>query len=389
MSSPNIERLPDRLKSILTATNSRTEAFARRQAWRNTKPVDYICRLRKAVPSIQVASDGEDVWFGTLSPGCRACKDGSWDCIFITMRCNLNCSFCLRPHSMHAAPPTSVFGRTPAEAAQTLARLNVKGVSFSGGEPLLEPDMLFDWLFPLRRGCPETYFWIYTNGLVGDYSDFQRLRQAGIQEMRFNMAACGYRNAAALDRMKMAAAIFPAVTIEIPAIPAHRDLLLAAIPAWISAGATYLNLHELIFQKGSNSGSMKGESFPFTMPDGHTCRVGRGSRNLTATVIQHIHENKLPINVNDCSMQSKIHQLRGRRHLRALVMRKAFERVHSEGLLETIAVWQGSDDVRFVHPDTVNLADPQWRGWNLMRIGRLATLQTADMDDWVLCETVK
>ena len=53
--------------------------------------------LRHVTPSGRVEDGGETIRLGVVSPGCRACKAGSWDCIFLSMACNLSCAFCLTP----------------------------------------------------------------------------------------------------------------------------------------------------------------------------------------------------------------------------------------------------------------------------------------------------
>jgi uncharacterized protein len=379
--------LPAPLATIASACRSAPPPLFPETPWCDAHSRKHIRLLETRVPEAQVKRNGEDVWLGSLSPGCQACKAGRWDCVFITMRCNRNCTFCLRPNAPQTDPPTSVFGPTPAAAAATLSRIGIQGVSFSGGEALLEPALLIGWLTEIRRACPDAYFWIYTNGLIGDRGYFERLRDAGIHEMRFNLAACGYTNAAAMARVAMAADLFTATTVEIPAIPDDRARLSAALPTWCSAGVRFLNLHELIHQAGSNSGSLAGPSRPFMMPDGHACRVASGSRELTAAIIAHVRDRALPLSVNDCSMQSKVRQMRGRLRLAATAARRSHERVTAVGLLESVAVWRGSE-VRLEHPDAVNVNALKQAGWQLVRLARSVGVRPDADSRWVRCEVV-
>ena len=88
-------------------------------AWGEARTGDILLELRRAgeaatanlqakwaketaaaaarVPGVQIEEQGECLFLNALSPGCRACKDGAWDCIFVTMACNLNCPFCWSP----------------------------------------------------------------------------------------------------------------------------------------------------------------------------------------------------------------------------------------------------------------------------------------------------
>ena len=45
---------------------------------------EYIEGARERVPELTIADDGDTMVLGAYSPGCRACKQGAWDCIFMT-----------------------------------------------------------------------------------------------------------------------------------------------------------------------------------------------------------------------------------------------------------------------------------------------------------------
>ena len=60
-----------------------------RPVWRQ-----HALEAQRLLPSIHVDDGGDTLYLGELSPGCRACKEGTWDCIFLTGRCNLACPFC-------------------------------------------------------------------------------------------------------------------------------------------------------------------------------------------------------------------------------------------------------------------------------------------------------
>jgi len=66
-------------------------------------------------------------------------------------------------------------------------------VSFSGGEPLLFQDRLFDYLNEIRTVCsPDLYVWMYTNGILADKKVFSKLASLGLDEVRFDIGATAY-----------------------------------------------------------------------------------------------------------------------------------------------------------------------------------------------------
>ncbi len=76
-----------------------------------------------------------------LSKGCQSCKDGDWLCLFPGLRCNASCDFCSREHlNIQEDDPEGYYnGLTYEELTNriTAEGNNIKGVSYSGGEPLL------------------------------------------------------------------------------------------------------------------------------------------------------------------------------------------------------------------------------------------------------------
>lgn len=179
----------------------------------------------------------------SLSPGCALCGQGQWSCLFITGKCNASCFYCPADQSKDDWPTTQQLKfKTPEAYAEYVHHFNFKGVSFSGGEPLLVFDRVLEYLKAVRTHCSEDiYTWMYTNGLLADAKKFMKLNEAGLNEVRFDIGATGYQ----LDKVKLASGIIKNITIEIPAVPEEKERLMALLPQMIEAGVTNLNLHQL------------------------------------------------------------------------------------------------------------------------------------------------
>lgn len=67
---------------------------------------------------------------------------------------------------------------------------------------------------------------MYTNGYLIDKNKLITLKEAGLNEMRFNIAARHYD----LKAVKMAADIIDTVTVEIPAVPEDYEILKDVCP---------------------------------------------------------------------------------------------------------------------------------------------------------------
>jgi pyruvate formate-lyase activating enzyme-like uncharacterized protein len=345
-----------------------------------------LAKIMAVIPGICIESDGETVHLHGLSPGCAACKAGTWDCIFITSRCNLNCAFCYSPLNVPEGSPASVFGPTPQEITQNHARTHITGVSFSGGEPFLEPHKLMEWVDWFKKHRPDQYTWVYTNGLLAETSLLKELGRLGLDEIRFDTAATGYTHPTVLRNMAAAAESIPNVTVEIPAIPTDAERLFVSWPILCNCGVRYLNLHELIYEPGSLSWEMPGNRLEAILPDGHRTCVHPGSRSLTLAVIKRVAEENLPLAVNDCSLQSKLLQMRGRRRSLAPLNRGTHEKLVGDVSFESYCIFRDESDYQFVHPDHL----PQFRrlhpDWKVVRLVREAPLSLNGPKRWISLE---
>jgi pyruvate formate-lyase activating enzyme-like uncharacterized protein len=103
-----------------------------------------------------------------ISEGCKLCGQGLWSCLFITNKCNASCFYCPSTQLKDEVPATQSLTFETAESyADYINFFGFKGVSFSGGEPLLFFDRTLHYLKIVRKMCsPDLYIWMYTNGIL-------------------------------------------------------------------------------------------------------------------------------------------------------------------------------------------------------------------------------
>jgi len=180
---------------------------------------------------------------GPLSPGCRICGEGSWSCLFINGKCNCRCFYCPTTQDEISVPTTNrlPFGDS-LDYTDYIRHFGFKGVSISGGEPLLTFDRTIRYIEAVRRSARDTvYIWLYTNGTLATPEKLKQLRFAGLDEIRFDISAVDYD----LTKVRMASDLIPCVTVEIPAIPEDLEKLSRMLPILQEAGVRHLNLHQL------------------------------------------------------------------------------------------------------------------------------------------------
>ena len=186
---------------------------------------------------------GTKVDCSRLSPGCQRCGEGSWSCLFINGRCNGRCFYCPTTQEDDGPPVTNGLAfSSPEEYADYVERFGFRGVSISGGEPLLTPQLTLAYLRTVRQRCgDDLHLWLYTNGTLLTKELCQQLREAGLDEIRFDLGAVRYH----LKKLRLAVGVIPTVTVEIPAVPEDEILMQRTMRELAEAGCNHLNLHQL------------------------------------------------------------------------------------------------------------------------------------------------
>ncbi|WP_347840984.1 radical SAM protein [uncultured Draconibacterium sp.] len=234
-----------------------------------------------------------------ISDGCKLCGLGLWSCLFITGKCNANCFYCPAPQEEDHLPTTQNLKFTSAaEYAEYLNYFQFKGVSFSGGEPLLQFERTYEYLKQVRKKCkPETYIWMYTNGILAETQKFRKLAAAGINEVRFDIGATAFR----LDKIAAAKGIIPVISIEIPAVPEELERLKKLLPEMVKAGVSNLNLHQLRLTP-HNVKHLSKRNYTLIHAEQP---VVLESELAALELIAYAHEHSIDIGINYCSFHFK------------------------------------------------------------------------------------
>ncbi len=130
----------------------------------------------------------------------------------------------------------------PAEYVSYLEKFQFKGASISGGEPFLTFDKSISFISAIKKKFGDAvYLWLYTSGRFVNMDNLKRLRDAGLDEIRFNIGATNYQ----LDSVKKAVGVIKHVAVEIPAIPEELETMKSRLHEMHDSGVKYLNLHQL------------------------------------------------------------------------------------------------------------------------------------------------
>ena len=293
---------------------------------------------------------GTKVDCNSLSPGCRHCGDGGWSCLFVNGRCNGQCFYCPTAQDDDGPPVTNGLVFTdPDEYAAYVATFGFSGVSISGGEPLLTPDLAITFLQAVRKRCGDSvHLWLYTNGTMLTADLCHKLKDAGLDEIRFDLGAVRYH----LKKLRLAIGCIPTVTVEIPAVPEDEELLKLKMVEMAEAGVKHLNLHQMRLTP-YNFGPLTARGYIFlhgekvTLLDSELCAL---------RMVRFGLEQGIPLPVNYCSfIYKRRFQLAASRRRAALSICNSGETVTEPGFLRTLT----ATGVRYC--ETALLQSPSYR----------------------------
>jgi len=313
---------------------------------------DYQDVVIRQFPEIRVDRDNQTISRGELSPGCTLCKNGQWDCLFVTPECNLNCEFCISTFAKNPRVPLSALGRDKWQITKNYQRVHIRGISLSGGEPLCNFNRTVDLLTFFKSQFPENYFWLYTNGVRLTERQIDALSDLALDEIRFNTAATGLIDMRVLKIMEYAAKRIRNITVEIPLLLKDKAMLLNAIPAYENAGVNFLNGHELMKERHSPSENLSDERFKkIIFEDGHITEISLDSAIVVNDILTHLMDAGSRLNFNFCSTMNKRMQVKKRRQNIIALLKQPFEKIVDDEFLETCLVYNDSGRTDFIHPD--------------------------------------
>jgi len=296
----------------------------------NQKRLDYLTELQETAV---LGAAGTKLNMRRLSPGCRICTEGGWSCLFITGKCNCHCFYCpTAQDEVGEATTNSVEFVHPADYVAYLERLGFNGSSISGGEPLMTPERSIAFIRAIKdRFGPTMHVWLYTNGTLATTDILMELRDAGLDEIRFDIGAIDYN----LNPLQRAVGLIPTVTVEIPAIPEEKERMKGMLGELRDAGVQHLNLHQLRLTP-FNFDHLQVRNYRYI----HGEKVTVLDSELAALeILLHSIRVGIDLPINYCSFPYKNRfQSRASRQRNAAFLIKEFEAMTENGFIRTLTL---------------------------------------------------
>jgi pyruvate formate-lyase activating enzyme-like uncharacterized protein len=288
---------------------------------------------------------GNKIGPGKLSPGCVTCGTGTWSCIFIGSLCTADCFYCPqdRNNKKDKSPSESglIFDK-PEDYVDYLEKFKFKGVSFSGGEPFLQYKKVLLFMKKIRERLGNgIYIWLYTNGDLVTKNKLHALKEAGLNEIRFDIAARKY----SLKPVEKAIGIIDKVTVEIPAIPEDYEILKKCLPRMKEIGVAHLNLHQLLASEHCYKNFID-RRYTFL----HQAGIPVVESEMTALrIIKYAVDNNIELPINYCCVVYK-HRFQKKAYRKRFqsFVREKYEELTEYGFIRRLAVKDTSVNLKAI-----------------------------------------
>ena len=194
---------------------------------------------------------GASLSVGFLSKACVECTgaDGS-ETFSTTFKCHRDCYFCFN----HNQPDYEKFFREGCPWEEGLARSareneTLACVGLTGGEPLLNLDDSIRFLERAGELFPGAHKRMYTSGDLLIEEGAARLRDAGLDEIRFSVKDDDPESiqGKVIAAMALAKRYIPSVMVEMPVIPGAMDHMKDLFRRFQEVGIDGINLLEFCF----------------------------------------------------------------------------------------------------------------------------------------------
>jgi len=207
-------------------------------------------KRQKSIPNLEYHAAGHVVHIGKISPGCLGCftQEPSVG-IQIGTQCMFRCPYCYYDPKRQKQPLEQI-NFWLADFRRKKMNPNWRPTIFSfqsSGETLMYLDQLEKFAELIKEMKKERvcnfYLYLYTNGVLADSKNLERLKNWGVSEIRFHTAASNFSEQVYKNIERAIEYGFTA-TVELPSLPHYRDKVFEMLPIIDKLGVKHLNLVE-------------------------------------------------------------------------------------------------------------------------------------------------
>ena len=302
---------------------------------------------------------GASIQIGWLSRACEECTGRTGSQTFsTTLKCHRDCYFCFN-HNLEGYQAFFDAGCPWEAEMEDAARTNpgLAAIAVTGGEPLLTLDASVALLERAGKLFPKSHKRMYTSGDLLTPESAARLRDAGLDEIRFSVKQDDPADLRekVLANMKMATDYIPDVMVEMPIIPGTMDSMKEWFLRFQENGIKGINLLEFCFpfcnwEEFKRRGFvMRNPVFPVMYDYQYSGGLAvAGSEELCLQLMLWAQDQGLTFGMHYCSLENKHRSEMRQKNERAAAAHPCISFDEGDFFLKTAKVF--GDDRSIAHP---------------------------------------
>lgn len=280
---------------------------------------EKILQLRNTLSQkgAEMRNAGASIRVGWLSPACVECTGTNGSETFsTTFKCHRDCYFCFNYNL--ADYDLFVEEGCPWEEVMQQAANSSGGklavVGLTGGEPLLDFENTIAFLDRAHELFGDAHKRMYTSGDLLTREMAQRLRDAGLDEIRFSIKQddSDEQRERVLANMALAREFIGSVMVEMPIVPGTRDAMETWMRRFDEVGIDGMNLLEFCFpfhswdEFAKRGFALKNPPFPIMYDYGYSGGLAiAGSELLALELMDWALDEGLSFGMHYCSLENK------------------------------------------------------------------------------------
>jgi len=274
-------------------------------------------------------------------PGCELCLRGRKLVLFVTGICDKSCYYCPLGESrkgLDIVYADEVLVENDLDIILEARAIDAEGTGITGGDPILKLSRTIRYI-KLLKGFfgKEHHIHLYTSGKHVNREVLSRLRDAGLDELRFHPERGDW------EKIEIAKKLGIFSGAEVPAIPGDEKSIEELIMFLDSVKADFLNINQLEFCP-QNAYQLKQRGFTL---DSKSMAAVLKSKEAALATIDWAEKEGVRIPIHYCSSVVKdAVQTKKRLMKRADNVARPYEKVTEEGLLSKLIVSSGCGNLR-------------------------------------------
>lgn len=265
---------------------------------------------------VKSRNGGKSYLWGEISPSCEHCITGEGSSTFIlSLQCNRDCFFCTNKNQYNYSYAKNNVNNIIDEFDKTVRNYGkMRSVAITGGEPLIFADKCVKFIRHAKKDNKKTETRIYTNGDLVTEEVLEKLKKAGLNEIRFGLKPeNGVVSEDLYEKLSLAVKYIPRTMVEMPCGIGQLDSMKTMLDRLETIGIYGINVLEFLFPwvhaKEYAERGYKVKNRPYKVLYDYTYAGGvpvAGSEEECLELIKYAALKKFKTGVHYCSLENKL-----------------------------------------------------------------------------------